>query len=159
MLGLGGTVSALSTLVYSPPLLFVWNVSASAPLGLYRVGDAHNLPTGDMVIAWAPAEARSLAAKCGYLPLEVPLVKRIAAATGDAICASGAVVTINGRIAATRLARDARARLLPRWEGCVILHAHEYFLLMPNRWSFDGRYFGITRERDMIGKAKLLWPR
>jgi conjugative transfer signal peptidase TraF len=159
MLGLVGTVSALSTLVYSSPLLFVWNVSASAPLGLYRVGDAHNLRTGDTVIAWAPAEARSLAAKRGYLPLEVPLVKRIAAASGDSICASGARVTINGRIAASRLATDSRARLLPRWEGCVILGTRDYFLLMPSRWSFDGRYFGVTRERDMIGKAKLLWPR
>jgi type IV secretory pathway protease TraF len=25
--------------------------------------------------------------------------------------------------------------------------------------SFDGRYFGVTEGRDIVGKARLLWAR
>jgi len=43
----------------------------------------------------------------------------------------------------------------------VILAAPFLFLpvLMDNPASFDGRYFGATEERDIIGKARLLWRR
>ncbi len=59
---------------------FVWNASASAPLGLYRVEQTKAaLGKGDLVLAWAPESAHRLAAERGYLPESVPLTKRIAA--------------------------------------------------------------------------------
>jgi type IV secretory pathway protease TraF len=30
---------------------------------------------------------------------------------------------------------------------------------MDSRRSFDGRYFGVTQERDLVGRAVLLWKR
>ena len=39
------------------------------------------------------------------------------------------------------------------WSGGAVL------LLNPAPDSFDGRYFGVTQGRDIIGKARLLWPR
>src|SRR5690606_15118701 len=58
--------------------LLVWNASASAPIGLYRVmgGPARK---GDLVLVRTPIAVARLAAKRGYIPLHVPLVKRIAA--------------------------------------------------------------------------------
>jgi type IV secretory pathway protease TraF len=42
----------------------------------------------------------------------------------------------------------------------VRLRAHERFLLMTtSSASFDGRYFGVTDSSDVVGKARLLWPR
>jgi type IV secretory pathway protease TraF len=40
-----------------------------------------------------------------------------------------------------------------------IRRRRQLFLLMEASASFDGRYFGVTKGRDIIGKARLLWAR
>lgn len=135
----------------------VWNASASAPVGLYAVRPAANIVAGDMVIAWAPEPARAFAARRQYLPGNVPLVKRVAASEGARICARGDFVLIDGRIAAVRRRTDGRGRALPVWLGCRRLGPGELFLLMDRPDSFDGRYFGTTPARLVVGKALPLW--
>lgn len=136
----------------------VWNVSASAPTGLYSVGKRDGLTRGDMVIAVLPEPWRRFAARRHYLPQNVPLVKRVAAVPGDRVCASDEGVEIDGQLAAWRLELDAQGRKMPLWAGCRILQRHEYLLLMTESpASFDGRYFGISRASDIIGKARHLW--
>lgn len=156
---LGAGIAALNlTLVFPPLPRLVWNHSASAPVGLYLVSPGATLVPGDMVIAWPPEPARSLAARRHYLPSGVPLVKRVAGAAGDTVCAHGDTVTIDGQTVARRLAADPSGRPLPRWEGCLRLRQGNYFLLITRRTdSFDGRYFGMTRESDILGKARPLW--
>lgn len=150
-------VPALATTMLKPPVLLVWNASSSAPIGLYRVELGAVVRSGDMVIAWTPPDARSFASERRYLPANVPLVKRVAAVGGDKVCARGRIIRINGQLVTTRLERDSSGRPMPWWHGCVALAAGEYFLLMDSPRSFDGRYFGITNERELIGRAKLLW--
>ena len=149
---------ALSVL-WKPSTLLVWNASASAPVGLYRLAGGKEIRRGDMVVAWTPGSARSLAARRRYLPANVPLVKRVAAAAGDRVCASGNIVSINGRRAAARRSFDAAGRAMPWWSGCRNLLAGEYFLLMDSPASFDGRYFGVTRKADLVGRAELIWAK
>jgi type IV secretory pathway protease TraF len=73
-------------------------------------------------------------------------------------CPRGAAVTLNGAPAARRLFADPSGRRLPSWEGCLRLQQGSYLLLMNRRPdSFDGRYFGPTQERDILGKAVPLW--
>ncbi len=160
--GLAIFLSALplaATLCSKPPVLLVWNASASAPIGLYRVQRGRAVRRGDMVVARTPDQARFLAAARHYLPANVPLVKRVAAIPGDRVCAIGKRITINGAAAAQRLERDPRGRLMPWWSGCRNLKPGEIFLLMASPLSFDGRYFGITREPDLLGRAELLWAK
>jgi conjugative transfer signal peptidase TraF len=153
-------VAALITSVLREPRpLLVWNASASAPVGLYAVTRADRVRAGDMVIAWAPEPARSLAAERRYLPSNVPLVKRIAAGAGDRVCAIGEAIAVNGRHVAARRSIDGRGRTLPWWTGCRDLAKGEYFMLMNDPGSFDGRYFGVTRAEDLVGGAVLLWAR
>lgn len=145
-----------ATIAFTPRLL--WNGSASAPTGLYRVHPITAPVKGDMVAAWAPASARRLAARRHYLPENIPLIKRIAALSPDRICALGSIITINGQMAARRLARDSKGRVMPWWTGCRTLATGDAFLLMSeHRNSFDGRYFGVTRRGDMLGIARPLW--
>jgi conjugative transfer signal peptidase TraF len=160
-IALGGLASALvATLLIEPRPWLVWNASASAPVGLYAVGEAGPLARGDMVIARLPAEFRLFAARRHYLPANVPLVKRVAARAGDEVCAAGARVTVNGRLVAHRLDRDGAGRPMPWWSGCAELGTGEVFLLMTDSaTSFDGRYFGITDAGDIVGRARLLWRR
>ncbi|MBO9623943.1 MAG: S26 family signal peptidase [Sphingomonas sp.] len=154
-------IGALGATIALPPApRLVWNASPSAPLGLYRVTPPARLASGDMVVAWLPAPARALAARRRYLPANVPAVKRIAAIVGARVCAIGATIRINGEVVATRLKADRLGRTLPWWHGCRTLHAGELLLLNPaSASSFDGRYFGTSRDRDILGKAELLWAR
>lgn len=154
-------IAALGFTIAAPPTpRLVWNVSASAPRGLYVVSPGIPVAAGDMVVARTPDPWRSLAARRHYLPANVPLVKRVVAARGDRVCARGSEVSINGVPAVTRRVRDAKGRILPWWEGCARLGSGDAFLLMPNEGaSFDGRYFGVTRARNILGKAHLLWAR
>src|SRR5258706_108790 len=150
----------LVTCVFPPVPRLVWNASASAPIGLYRVSRGSRLTTGDMVIAWLPRRFRHFAATRRYLPGNVPLVKRIAGVPDDRICAVNRTVFVNGLSVATRLATDGEGRAMPWWTGCRTLHKGEYFLLMAAvPASFDGRYFGVSQGSDIIGKATLLWAR
>jgi conjugative transfer signal peptidase TraF len=154
-------IAVLGATIAMPPVpRLVWNASASAPVGLYVVSPGVPVAAGDMVVARTPDPWRALAARRHYLPANVPLVKRVVAARGDRICARGSLISINGVPAVTRRARDARGRILPWWEGCIRLGNRDAFLLMAGEdASFDGRYFGATRGRDILGKAHLLWAR
>lgn len=150
---------ALATILWKPPVLLVWNASASAPIGLYQVRPGAPVRRGDMVVAWTPDPARSLAARRHYLPANIPLVKRVVAAEGDQACVSGGAIRINGRAAAERLTHDPSGRPMPWWNGCRRLERGEYFLLMAGARSFDGRYFGPSRRSEIVGRARLLWAK
>lgn len=155
---IGGGIAALVPTIAAPPVpRLVWNASASAPVGLYRVMPGADITRGDMVIARVPERLRALAAARRYLPDTVPLVKRAVAVAGDEICATGSQIFRDGRRVAVRLAVDARDRAMPWWEGCHVLRGRETFLLMDAPGSFDGRYFGITRGDHVLGRARLIW--
>jgi conjugative transfer signal peptidase TraF len=150
----------LATAASTPLPRLVWNASASAPLGLYRATPGAPIRVGDIVIARLPPAMRSLAAQRHYLPLGVPLVKRVVAVADDPICARGNTVTVNGKRLVRRLTNDRLGRALPRWAGCRTLGPGEIFLAMPSiRESFDGRYFGPTAQSDVIARAEPLWVR
>jgi conjugative transfer signal peptidase TraF len=152
------SVTALvATLFWQPRPLLIWNASASAPVGLYAVGSPDHLRPGEMVIAWTPEPARALAARRRYLPSNVPILKRVAAAGGGRVCAVGEAIWVDGRHVVSRRESDGRGRLMPWWTGCHDLDQGEYFLLTDSPDSFDGRYFGISDSRDLVGRAMLLW--
>lgn len=150
----------IATLIIVPRPLLVWNVSASAPVGLYMVGGKGRIERGDMVVARMPEARRLFAARRGYLPANVPLVKRVVAVDGDIVCASDTAVRVNGKLVAARRRLDGRSREMPWWSGCVHLVESDYFLVMADSpSSFDGRYFGVSNADDVIGEARLLWRR
>lgn len=150
----------MATLLWPPRPLLLWNASASSPIGLYHVGSAEDVRTGDMVIAWPPEAARRLGAERHYLPYNVPLVKRVAAVAGDEVCAVGEAVFVNGRLATLRRVSDPAGRPIPWWNGCLDVAAGDLFLLTPGvPEAFDGRYFGVTRRHQIVGRARLLWRR
>lgn len=157
-LALLGLAAALDFAVRPAPRL-VWNASASAPIGFWRIDPHARLRTGDMVLANTPDEVRELAARRQYLPANVPLIKRITARDGDDVCALGHEIFVNGERVAQRRNADRKGRPLPWWNGCELLRGGRVFLLMDAPDSFDGRYFGPVDEDALIGKAVPLWLR
>ncbi len=138
--------------------LLIFNASASAPIGLYRVGAAGPIHRDDLVLVRTPESVRALAAARGYLPSSVPLVKRVAALSGDTVCAFLRTITISGRPVAERLASDRAGRPLPAWSGCRKLGDGEIFLLMEDvPDSFDSRYFGPVPMDAIIGRLTPVW--
>lgn len=149
----------VGTVARPPRPLLLWNATPSSPVGLYRVAPQSELRIGDIAVAWAPVSARRLAAERAYLPFTVPLVKRVGATAGQRVCARGDRIFIDGREAALRRLRDPAGRPMPWWSGCTRLAPGELFLLSFGGLAFDGRYFGVTRDSELVGRASLLWPR
>ena len=150
---------ALPPALHPMPRL-IWNASASAPIGLYWANPSGAIRRGDLVLATPPDAAQRLAAERGYLPVGVPLVKRVAAITGDLVCVDGGEVRLAGHRVARTLAADREDRLLRSWDECRSLRDGEVFLLMAEvPASFDSRYFGPIEASQIIGRLVPLWTR
>jgi type IV secretory pathway protease TraF len=112
--GVVTVLAALGATILAPPApRLLWNASASAPIGLYRVEPGTAPDRGDWAIAWLPPNVRLLAASRHYLPTGVPLVKRVVAREGDTVCGIGPVIRVNGSKLALRRDVDGRGRRLP----------------------------------------------
>lgn len=132
----------------------VWNTSASAPLGLYRIEPERDPPFGVLVAVAPPAPLGRWMAERGYLGENVPLLKHVAANAGQRICRTGGVVSVDARPVAVALTRDRLRRPLPVWQGCRTLATGELLLLNPDYAdSLDGRYFGPLPASNVLGRA------
>jgi conjugative transfer signal peptidase TraF len=137
--------------------VLLWNATASAPLGFYRLTPVAEARVGDLVALRPPQRLAAWLATSGYLPMGVPLLKRVAAVAGQEVCRKAERITVDGALVARASARDGRGRRLPVWSGCRLLGAGELFLLNPPRTSLDGRYFGPSPAADLLGRAEPLW--
>lgn len=134
--------------------LVIYNPSASVPQGFY-LRSARAPQTGDFVTITSVEVAADYAALRGFADPTDRFIKRIAAASGQTVCAEGDSVSIDGRLAAVRSSRDSEGHALPSWSGCRTLDADEVFLLGDTADSFDGRYWGTTRLQSISG----VWTR
>ena len=151
-----GLIAAPSA--FDPPPLLVWNASASAPLGLYRIEAASNLTVGDLVLVAPTDDVAALLAERGALAPGVPLLKRMVARAGQTVCRMEERILVDGQAVATARDADRLGRPLPRWSGCLRLEPGFVFLLnrdAPD--SLDGRYFGPTPAGAVQGRAIPLW--
>lgn len=146
----GAAFVAIAWLSPAPRLL--WNASASAPIGLYRI-DGAAPRVGDLVAITPPTDVEAWLAQRHYLPAGVPLLKRVAALPGARVCRTGMFVTIDGIGVARALARDRAGRSLPAWLGCRVIGPHEIFLINAAPASLDSRYFGPLLATGLIGVA------
>ncbi len=151
-----GVVIALSALCPPRPLL-IWNMTASAPIGLYILSPARTARVDDWVAARTPNRFEDLAVARRYIPRGMPLIKHVAATAGETVCAVASRISIDGRLVAVRRPLDGGGRVLPSWTGCRRLRPDEIFLLNNNPDSFDARYFGPSRQVDVIGQVTLIW--
>jgi conjugative transfer signal peptidase TraF len=153
-----GLAVLLMPLVIPNRVHLVYNPSDSVPRGWYRIGPADSLRVGDIVLARLPAQAAALAAQRGYLPIGIPLLKRIGAVAPQRVCVDGASVCIDDVTVADVMGTDGHGRPLLAWQHCRYLARGELFLLSnTNPASFDSRYFGPIRASDVIGSARSLW--
>ena len=153
-----GIVLVVFTMTAKPMPRLLWNASASVPIGLYGVEPVGRLAVADLVVAAAPAPLATMFARRDYLPLGVPLIKRILALPGQSVCRNGLLITVDGKAVGTALAYDSRGRALPVWQGCRRIARDEIFLMnVDAAASLHGRYFGPIPITAIVGRAFPLW--
>lgn len=151
-------VAALLAVLGPVEPLLLWNASASAPTGLYRLTRAGALRRGDRVVVTLAPPLSEWMVERGYVPTSVPLIKPVAALAGQRVCRFGSAVTIDGQLAGLARTRDSQGRILPYWLGCRQLGADEIFLMNPAVGdSLDGRYFGPVPRAAVRYLALPLW--
>ncbi len=102
ILGGGAALCALLLpAIHRPTLRLVWNVTASVPIGLYRVLPDETPDRGELVaVRPSPTLARYMASR-RYVEAGALLVKPVAAVAGQQVCRTGATVTIDDETVAT----------------------------------------------------------
>ncbi|CAM5331782.1 Conjugative transfer signal peptidase TraF OS=Sphingobium scionense OX=1404341 GN=GGQ90_003448 PE=4 SV=1 [Sphingobium scionense] len=88
-------VSFTAVAALNPLPRVIWNASASAPLGLYRIEPDRDPSVGTLVAVTPPAPLAWWLAERGYLGERVPLLKHVAAKPGQFVCRIGAVVSVD----------------------------------------------------------------
>jgi conjugative transfer signal peptidase TraF len=155
---LAGTAAAALPAVWRPDVRLVYNASASAPLGWYLIRPATTPRVGDYVLATLPTAAAALAAKRGYLPAGVPILKQVGAVAGQHVCITGDALLIDGNPFGRLRRSDSNGRQLTAWPQCRRLVNGELMLLSTtNPASFDSRYFGPIVASAVRGRAVPLW--
>lgn len=148
---------AVAALIPTPTKL-VWNVTASAPIGLYAIAPADRLTVPELVAVMPPEPLASFMVERGYIGRGVPLLKRVAGLPGQRVCRNRSVITVDDVEIGEALERDRIGRELPVWRGCRVIARGELFLMNGRvRDSLDGRYFGPVPASTVIGRALPLW--
>ena len=148
LIGLGGGGR------FAPRLLF--NTTASAPIGFYSLRPGAPVVGEWVAITPPPALARWMAIR-HYLPLNVPLLKQVAALPGQVVCGQGDVLLIDGERVARARQKDRRGRALTPFRECRRLRAGEIMLVNAQPDSLDSRYFGPLPADGVVGRARPLW--
>lgn len=155
---IGAVAVLVGTIVVQPSPIYIWNSSASVPVGLYRVRPAGSHHVTELVAVRPPAPLASYLDLNGYLPTGVPMLKRVLAFPGQTVCRNGHTISVDGIEMGEARERDGRGRPLPFWEGCDVVEDGRLFLM---NWqaadSFDGRYFGMTPATAVIGRVLPVW--
>jgi conjugative transfer signal peptidase TraF len=149
----------LSTMEEATPA-YIWNVSKSVPIGLYQLQPIGRFAVAELVAVRPPEPLATFLDLNGYLPIGVPMLKRVLALPGQAVCRKGLTISVDGIDMGEALSRDSRGRPLPVWQGCRVVGADELFLMnWQSEDSLDGRYFGVVPSSSVIGKALPVWTR
>jgi type IV secretory pathway protease TraF len=137
---------------------FVWNASASVPIGLYKVHPAHHLTVAARAVAYPAEPLAGWLEERRYLPRGVPLLKPILALDGQTVCRVGPRITVDGREMGVAHDEDHSGRPLPFWQGCRVIGHSEIFVMNPDEpASLHGRYFGPLLITSIAGVAEPLW--
>ena len=156
----GGLGCGFATVAWLDPRpRLIWNASASAPIGLYRLQVGNQVARGDLVAIMPPRDLAQQMAKRRYLANGVPMLKRIAALPGQTVCRHGENVSIDAVHVADAHPRDRSGRPLPVWRGCRLVPPHSLFVINAAPDSFDSRYFGPIPDAGLIGRAQPLFTR
>jgi conjugative transfer signal peptidase TraF len=146
------------------------NLTESMPIGLYVIRRMTTVHVGDIVIACPPPAAQRVGIANGYLARasgvipgsrcgegSAPVLKYAIALGGDELEISRSGLSLNERLFDPRpkARADSRGRKLVSLPyGRYRLGSDDILLYSPAPCSWDSRYFGPIKKRDLQGIAQ-----
>jgi conjugative transfer signal peptidase TraF len=157
---LGVAALVVPTIATKPTAHFLWNASASVPIGFYLIQPAGRLFVSELVAVLPPEPTATFLEVGRFLPRGIPMLKRVLALPGQTVCREELTITVDNNAVGDARTQDSQSRPLPLWQGCHVVADGEVFLM---NWrsadSLDGRYFGVLPASAIIGRAVPLWTR
>ena len=140
-------VAMLSAIASAGAAGIRYNVTASMPLGFYRIID--QAPgVGSIIVFCPPVDHRFDFMPAGSCPHgEAPYMKEVVAGPGDVVMVTKNAVTINGKALASSVSIQQPG--LPHALGVRRLGAGQLWVYgsgSPEN-SFDSRYFGLVQQQ------------
>lgn len=134
-------------------LRYVFQVTPSLPIGLYRLTPKDPVAVGDLVLFEVPQRVQSLVYNRGWGLTGVPffLAKPVVAQAGDEVSVSAAGVRINQRYFGPTKQSDDQGLPLPALNLDLRLMRGQYFAASCADNSFDSRYFGPIDQAAIRG--------
>ena len=80
----------------------------------------HKLTVTELVAVQPPDLLAAFLDLNGYLPIGVPMLKRVLALSGQTVCRNGLTIAVDGIDVGEAHERDGRGRPLPVWHGCRV---------------------------------------
>ena len=124
----GAVALVMSTMGEATPA-YIWNASKSVPIGLYQLQPAGRLAVTELVAVRPPEPLATFLDLNGYLPIGVPMLKRVLALPGQTVCRKGLTISVDAIDMGEALSRDSRgrplaglARMSRRWRGRALSH-------------------------------------
>jgi len=164
-LGLFGLLAVVAALALAPAR-YPWmlDLTYSLPPGFYEIRPLDRpVATGDLVIACPSGTAIDVALQRGFIGRgncpsgAAPLLKLVAARSGDVVEHTAGFVSVNGAclIPGETFARDIGGRPLPHAPfGTRRLGRDELWLWAPHPRSLDSRYYGPVTGAQLRGFAR-----
>jgi conjugative transfer signal peptidase TraF len=142
----------------NPRPIMIWNASDSVPLGLYALHPVNRWYVTELVAMRPSDSLATFFGQRGYLPMGLPMLKRILALPGQTVCRREFAILVDNIEVGSAQSHDSRGRLLPDWQGCTVVGDDGIFLMnWQSETSLDGRYFGVVPKASVIGHAVPLW--
>lgn len=156
MLMLIGLISMESRL----PQLFVYNATASVPVGWYLLLSPQNVARDDMVVFVMPDDMQELAVERGWLPEGTKMLKRVGGLAGDMYGVNKSrQFYVNGVYIGQASLVDGKGQQMPdRSSGIHMVEDNCFLPVGDNSHSFDGRYYGAVPLESIKNKAVLILP-
>jgi len=130
------------------------NITPSEPVGIYRLvpGGAER---GTLILLQQPHDPAASVLR-RYVPANLPLIKRVAAISGDVVQAGAHGVYVNGRFwpDSVPLTHDQEGRSLrPYPFGTYRIRAGRLWVLSQHPRGIDSRYFGPVASSSVISQV------
>ena len=152
------TALLLSTIGRASPR-YIWNASNSVPDRPLSLAACDSLTRHRTRCRSAARTACHLPDLNGYLPIGVPMLKRVLALPGQTVCRIGTTISVDGiEVGEAQGARRTRPAACRSGKDADFIGEGELFLM---NWQsadlLDSRYFGPLPASAMIGRALPVW--